>query len=202
MKTVRLRANGMPRESMSFKNIDYQEIAENDEWIDSELYEIFTGRFMFVVFRPDGRTITMLNNATGQSVTEPSYVLTDVFFWTMPASDLATAQEYWEDIRRNVLADNINSGAFWKLEHSRKFHVRPKATNSNQFAVNPNGGMCPKYCYWFNAEYVKKSSTQTEMYTEQPEHIHTLCEPVATYSRSCKQLSLFRKSCRKHRRAT
>lgn len=29
------------------------------------------------------------------------------------------------------------------------------------------------------------------MYTEQPEHIHTLCEPVATYSRSCKQLSLF-----------
>nr|DAW98320.1 MAG TPA: hypothetical protein [Bacteriophage sp.] len=156
MKTVRLRANGMPRESMSFKNIDYQEIAENDEWIDSELYEIFTGRFMFVVFRPDGRTITMLNNATGQSVTEPSYVLTDVFFWTMPASDLATAQEYWEDIRRNVLADNINSGAFWKLEHNRKFHVRPKATNSSQLAVNPNGGSCPKYCYWFNAEYVKE----------------------------------------------
>lgn len=29
------------------------------------------------------------------------------------------------------------------------------------------------------------------MYTEQPEHIHTLCEPVATYSRSCKQLTLF-----------
>lgn len=29
------------------------------------------------------------------------------------------------------------------------------------------------------------------MYTEQPEHIHTLCEPVATYSRSCRQLTLF-----------
>lgn len=156
MKTVRLRANGMPRESMSFKNIDYQEIAENDEWTDSELYELFTGRFMFVVFRPDGRTISIPNNATGKTITEPSFVLSDVFFWTMPTSDLATAQEYWEDIRRNVLTDNINSGAFWKLEHNRKFHVRPKATNSNQLAINPNGGLCPKYCYWFNAEYVKE----------------------------------------------
>lgn len=155
MKTVRLDANGMPRESMSFKNIDYQEIAENDEWTDSELYEIFTGRFLFVVFRPDGKTITLRNNVTGQTVAEPSYVLDDVFFWTMPSSDLETAQEYWEDIRRNVLADNISLQAFWNIGRHSKFHVRPKATNKDQLAANPNGGLCPKYCYWFNADYVK-----------------------------------------------
>lgn len=156
MKTVRLKHNGMPSESMSFKNIDYCEIFDNDDWFESETYEVFTNRFMFVVFKPvSTETITVYNSVTKQFVTEQSYVLDSVFFWTMPAVDLEVAKSYWENIRQAVLTDNITTSSFWSLRDHRKFHVRPKARLKKDKAVNPNGGYCDKYCYWFNAEYVK-----------------------------------------------
>ena len=157
MKTIRVDDSGMPEESMSFKNIDYCEVYDNDLWEESEAYEIFTTRFLFVVFKPDKqRTITVRNNRDGSVSTEQTYIIDKVFFWTMPTDDLEIAREYWEDIRRNVITDNIRRDAFWKLSDHRKFHVRPKATRETQKAVNPNGGECNKFCYWFNAEYVKQ----------------------------------------------
>ncbi len=42
------------------------------------------------------------------------------------------------------------------IESDRNFHVRPKAAVAADLTVNPNGGMTKKYCYWFNAKYVKK----------------------------------------------
>lgn len=157
MKTIRLQSNGMPKESMSFKNIDYCEVYDNDDWIESETYEIFTNRFMFVVFKPvPEEYITIYNNTTKQFVTEQSYILDSVFFWTMPTEDLDVAKEYWENIRDAVLSNNINSRAFWSMKDHNKFHVRPKAHLKSDKAVNPNGGYADKFCYWFNAEYVKQ----------------------------------------------
>lgn len=157
MKTVRLQKNGMPKESMSFKNIDYCEIFDNDNWFESETYEIFTNRFLFVVFKPiPGEEITFHNNKTERFVTEQSYILDSVFFWTMPTEDLETAKEYWENIREAVLTNNIKPGAFWSIGDHRKFHVRPKARLKSDKAVNPHGGLCDKFCYWFNADFVKQ----------------------------------------------
>lgn len=156
VKTIRLREDGMPKESMSFRNIDYQEILENDEWIESETYEFFTTRFMFVVFRPiKGKKITIRNKINGKETSEQEYVLDRVLFWTMPNEDLCTAKKYWENIRQNVLNNNISLNAFWHLSDHRKFHVRPKAANAAQKTDNPYGGQADKFCYWFNAEYVK-----------------------------------------------
>lgn len=156
MKTVRLRPNGMPKEGMSFKNIDYCEIFDNGDWTESELYEIFTNKFMFVVFKPEkDNKITVRNNITGKDVTEDAFVLDKVFFWTMPAEDIDSAQAYWEHIRRNVLDNNINLQSFWSIGDHMKFHVRPKATKKIQLADNPHGGKCEKYCYWFNPDYIK-----------------------------------------------
>jgi len=157
MKTIRLKNNGMPKESMSFKNIDYCEIYDNDEWTESETYEIFTNRFMFVVFKPvSGEEITVYNNSTKRDVTEQSYILDSVFFWTMPQEDLELAKDYWENIRQAVISNNIVPSSFWSIGNHRKFHVRPKARVKSDQAINPNGGFCDKYCYWFNAEYVKQ----------------------------------------------
>lgn len=157
MKTIRLQNNGMPKESMSFKNIDYSEIAENDDWLESDVYEIFTNRFMFVVFKPAiGEKITFANNKTDTIISEQSYVLDSVFFWTMPSEDLDIAMTYWENIRKAVLSNNIHPEAFWSIKDHRKFHVRPKARLKEDKAINPNGGLCDKYCYWFNAEYIKQ----------------------------------------------
>ncbi|MBR6418599.1 MAG: hypothetical protein IKS36_07275, partial [Bacteroidales bacterium] len=44
MKTIRVQATGIIKEAMSFENIDYIEVAECDEWIDSRLYELFSSR--------------------------------------------------------------------------------------------------------------------------------------------------------------
>ena len=157
MKTIRLGVNGMPKESMSFKNIDYQEVYENGNWVDSELYELFSGRFLFVIFKPKpGDTIIVHNNRTRQDVIEQSYVLDRVFFWTMSPADLDSAQRYWEHIRKNVLENKIAKEYFWNISDNRDFHVRPKATRKIQFVPNPNGGQTEKYCYWFNANFVKK----------------------------------------------
>lgn len=157
MKTVRVNSHSTIKESMSFKNIDYQEVFDNGIWTDSELYEIFTSRFMFVVFKekPD-KTITLLNNKKKERVTEKAYTLDSVFFWTMPVPDLNIAEKYWNNIRQNVLANNICLNAFWKISDNSLFHVRPKATCKAQKAPNPNGGLCDKYCYWFNATYLKQ----------------------------------------------
>lgn len=157
MKTIRLRNNGMPKEAMSFKNIDYQEVYDNDKWFESEAYEIFTNRFLFVVFKPkQGETIAVHNNKTNQDVTEQSYVLDKVFFWTMSSEDLDSAQMYWEHIRENVLANKIQLNNFWNISDNKKFHVRPKASKKIQLTVNPHGGEAEKFCYWLNADFVKK----------------------------------------------
>ena len=157
MKTIRLKPNGMPKESMSFKNIDYCEMRDNDEWTESEAYEIFTSRFMFVVFKPvPNENIKVFNNRTNTYITEPSYVLDSVFFWTMPTVDLEVAKEYWQNIRQAVLTNNITAKAFWNISDHKKFHVRPKARLKADKSINPNGGLCDKFCYWFNADYVKQ----------------------------------------------
>ena len=159
LKTVRVNAKGTPEECMSFKNIDYEEVADNGEWPDSELYELFTGRFMFVVFKKSpGHSIEVIDRENGEINTEDAYVFDRVMFWTMPPDDLETAEEYWRHIRHNVLSDRISLDSFWKIGDNRKFHVRPKGTKRSYLmaATNPNGGMADKFSYWFNAQYVKE----------------------------------------------
>lgn len=79
-----------------------------------------------------------------------------VFFWTMGKSDLELAHKYWMHIRKNVLDNNIHLDAFWNIADNRSFHVRPKGKNKAQLTPNPHGGFAEKYCYWFNADFVKQ----------------------------------------------
>lgn len=150
MKTVRVKSNGSIKESMSFENIDYQEVADCGEWTDSRLYELFTNRFLFVIFRETGNALQLPDGKT-----EPEYKLEKVAFWTMPQEDLQVAQQYWHNIRQNVLDNHIAPQYFWSIKDNKYFHVRPKAQVADDMTENPNGGMVQKYCYWFNQKYVK-----------------------------------------------
>ena len=78
-----------------------------------------------------------------------------VALWTMPQEDLLVAQQYWNNIRKNILENHISPEYFWSIKDKRNFHVRPKALVAKDMAVNPNGGMVQKYCYWFNQKYVR-----------------------------------------------
>lgn len=151
MKTIRVEAGGNIEQSMSFENIDYSEVYENDNWFDSRLYEIFSGRFLFVIFKADGDLISFED---GDS--DNSYSFDRAFFWTMPQEDLLVAEEYWNNIRKCVLDNHIAPKYFFKLQDHKHFHVRPKARVATDLAENPNGGYVKKYCYWFNNEYIQK----------------------------------------------
>lgn len=143
MKTIRVKQNGTIKEAMSFENLDYIEIAECENWYDSRLYELFSSRFMFVVYRE-------------KNLNKEDYVLDNVFFWTMPQDDLIVAEKYWKHIRKNVLENKISAEYWWKQKDRKKFHVRPKARNSSDLAITITGDFAKKYCYWFNNEYVKQ----------------------------------------------
>lgn len=143
MKTIRVQANGIIKEAMSFENIDYIEVAECDEWIESRLYELYSSRFMFVIFKE-------------QNEGEGDYVLDDVFFWTMPQQDLEWAEVYWNHIKDDILAGHISEEYWWKGSDKKKFHVRPKAQKAADLAPTPDGKGAKKFCYWFNNDYVRE----------------------------------------------
>ena len=113
-----------------------------DNWFDSRLYELFSSRFFFVIFQE-------IHSGA------EDYRLDDVFFWTMPQKDLETAEEYWNHIRSNVLANRISEQYWWKGRDKKKFHVRPKAQKATDLAPTIDGKGAKKFCYWFNNEYVK-----------------------------------------------
>lgn len=140
IKTIRLNKNGRPAEAMSFENIHYFDILKEDDWYESRLYDIFTGRFLFIVFQEDEGGLVRLKKA---------------FFWTMPVKDLDEAAAYWRNIRQAVRDNHITPEAFWHESDHRKFHVRPKARNAADLADNPHGGKAKKYCYWFNRDYIR-----------------------------------------------
>jgi hypothetical protein len=142
MKSIRIQANGKIKESMAFENINYTEVYhEENEWLESRCYNIFTSRFMFVIFRE-------------QTPNKEDYILDNIFFWTMPQSDLNIAELYWENIKQCVNENHISPEYFWKISDHKLFHVRPKGRNVNDLAPNPHGGEAKKYCYWFNNEYI------------------------------------------------
>ena len=143
MKTIRVQANGKIKEAMSFENIDYLEVAECEDWYESRLYELFSNRFMFVIFKE-------------QTKGEGDYVLSDAFFWTMPQKDLEWAEQYWEHIRKNVLEEHISGEYWWKVSDRKKFHVRPKGQKATDLTPTINGKMAKKFCYWFNNEYISE----------------------------------------------
>ena len=152
LKSIRIEQDGSINESMSFENIDYQEVWDTEDWFDSRLYDIFSRRYLFALFKADGGTLTYTDKK-GEIVTENTYSYYDSFFWTMPLDDLESAENYWLHIKNMIYENHIEPKYFNSINHKR-FHVRPKAQVAKDLAFNPNGGMAKKYCYWFNNSYV------------------------------------------------
>ncbi len=153
VKSIRVQKNGRIKEHMSFQNIMYDEIYDNDNFYDSQWYDIVTSRFMFVVYREEEAS----NSQRKDWQDEKRYVLDRVIFWTMPPEDLEVAEQYWENIRANVLADTHYTepgNTYWTIKDHRYFHVRPKGADASDMHTSPiNGRKVKKTCYWFNNDY-------------------------------------------------
>ena len=140
LKTIRLEANGGLKESMSFTQINFCELAKEEIWEESEWYNTLTHRFFFVIFRKSA------------SSNDAQAILERVMFWGMPAKDLNSSEEYWRDTR-----DKVRNGDYTHFIKSTQHpicHVRPKAKNSEDKVLTPQGTMEKRKCYWLNRKYV------------------------------------------------
>ncbi len=139
IKTIRVNENGTPLESMSFAQIKYREIVE-EEWEDSYLYKTLSNEFLFVIFK-----------LSSKEDKNPS--LKKVIFWKMSSYDLDLASKFWE-----LTKDSVNRGDyknFITIKNNFICHVRSKGLNSKDLMETPQGTMEPKKGYWLNASYIK-----------------------------------------------
>lgn len=141
LKTIQLEYNGNLKESMSFPQIKFKEIIDED-WESSDLYDRLARKFFFVVFR---------KNIKGESTLEK------VKFWNMPSSDLQTMENVWNDTRKKILSGDFNN--FIKISDKSIGHIRPKGKNSRDLMETHLGTFEKKKAFWLNSEYIKKIIT-------------------------------------------
>ena len=135
MKTVRLQANGKPKESMSFPAFDFLGI-QNQEWEDSAFFERLEKKFLFIVFQLDSTGVEKL---------------VKVGYWNMPYEDRKEAERVWLDTQKRVGIDAFDLPG---MTESHVAHVRPKAKDGSDKAITPQGTYRTKQCFWLNSQYI------------------------------------------------
>ena len=138
MKAVRLGNNGNPKESMSFPYIRYSEIVK-ESWEDSDLYEIMTNRFLFIVFQFGADKKTLFFRG--------------IKFWSIGEEDLDTVRSVWEDTVEKIKEGDYDN--FVPISANRISHIRPHGRNSSDLTMGPDGNKHKKECFWLNSSYIK-----------------------------------------------
>lgn len=139
LKTINLNPNGVLKESMSFSNVRFCEII-NEDWEESYWYETISKRFLIVVFR---------KSANGD---KKQAVLEKILFWAMPVDDYQYAEMLWNDTKNKVSMGDYEH--FTKSSENPVCHIRPKGTDSTDLMLTPQGTREKKKCYWLNRKYV------------------------------------------------
>lgn len=139
IKTIRIEPNRKSKEEMSFPAINYCEIVDQ-EWEDSDLYQILTSKFFFVIYKHD-------------NYNEP-YRLDRIKIWNMPESDLEIAHIGWEDTKQKIIVGDYEN--FIKIRDKSIIHVRPHGRDSfKDLILTPQGTMHKKLSFWLNKEYIQ-----------------------------------------------
>ena len=177
-KTIRIKKNGVIKESMSFPTFKFTELIE-EEWETSNLRELLEPtKFMFVIFKEKQ---------------EGDYIFERVQFWNMPAEDLEEVQRVWErtvEVIKNgveLISDGrVTHNNLPKQSESRVAHVRPHARDMNDVYPLPDGRTMPKQCFWLNRQYIEsivESRTPAEevIYSYEPESLPMVAEEFMDY---------------------
>jgi len=140
VKTIRLKQNGVPKEDISFKAMDYKEVVKQ-EWEESDFYDDLTSRYLFVLYQ--------ICKVDDEEVTR----LQDVVFWTMLVTDLEShAKACFEETMLRIL--NGRAHDLPKKSENPCVHVRPHGRNSADTCETPTGNRVTKKSFWLNAGYI------------------------------------------------
>ena len=173
VRTVRMRANGSVRESMSFSPFEFSDIMA-ESWETSRFHtQLDTSRFFFVVFRlhDDGE-----------------YHLERSMFWSMPIADIeGGARRCWDAARevidrgveiypertksgKIVMKNNLPSGADNPVAHVRPHsnraayllddgtHIGNVRRDASQL---PDGRYMTRQSFWLKNSYIASVLTQS-----------------------------------------
>jgi len=136
MRTVRLKKNGMPAEDISFPQIDYMSL-EDEQWDDSALKEQLEKRFLFVVYQES----------------DEGLVLKGVRFWAMPNQDVEIhAKKVWARTQRQIRARDYSG--FSKKSDDAVVHVRPHGKNGSDQVLAPGNFRVMKTSFWLDKRYI------------------------------------------------
>ena len=143
-KTMRIKSNGTPKESVSFPRFDYFELMETP-FEDSDFAAYLEQKYLFVIYREDESERDL-------------YRLQDVAFWQMPDDDLEEAERCYEEMRSRVANGRAQESV--KSSENRCCHVRPHGRDNSDTLPTPQGDLVVKKCFWLNAQYLKGEITR------------------------------------------
>lgn len=149
IKTIVVSPSGMPKESMSFEQIDFCEIV-NEEWETSTIKEKFENKKHLWIILKSKCTFKKQSEVSLEDI-----ILHRVMFWNMPINDLESSMyKVWEDTTNKIRSGVYNN--FIKISDNEIAHIRPKATTQNPYMITPQGNQEKKKCFWLNASYIKE----------------------------------------------
>lgn len=149
MKIIVLNPNGVPKESMSFEQIDFDELSE-EKWESSKIREKFENIKHFWVVLRAKRDYSRQSDLKLDELTFES-----AFYWNMPIDDLeGDYKRLWLDTQEKIRLGNFDN--FIKASENRVGHIRPKARNSSDLVKTKNFGLVKKKCFWLNNHYISE----------------------------------------------
>lgn len=156
-KTIRLEPNGIPREHMSFKNINFSEWF-NEEWEDAWLKQNFEEtKYLFVVFE--------YRDSEKENPHRKLY-FKGIKLWNMPMQEIeGRLKEFWLSgkhiLAEGVLLEKKSWGSNYRVSNNLPgpgsnglCHIRPKARDASDKIQLPDGQMLTKQAFWLDREYI------------------------------------------------
>lgn len=138
MKTVRVNESGVPREHMSFPAFKYRDLVRQ-EWLDSDLREALSKRFLFMFYEQIDDEVTFHHAA----------------FWAMPETVLdGEVKRVWDTTVNRIRSGRANE--LPKSTESDVAHVRPHGRNALDTDETPQGRQLIKKSFWLNNRYISK----------------------------------------------
>ncbi len=174
-KTIRIEEGDFIKEHISFPAFEFEDLLEESEWEDSELFHICESEFFFVVFKRRGH----------------EYVLEGCDFWRMPTKDKEKAYETWEKTRaaiqhgvqlaprvdkktgqirmckdgHPVFDNNLPGPSFNKVAHVRPHTAQRAYRLSDGTEIGnitsdasrlPDGRAMTKQSFWLDRRYIRE----------------------------------------------
>lgn len=156
-KTIRLEQNGLPKEHMSFKNVqflDWSKEAWEESWLKNYFEET---KFLFVIFE--------YKESKTENPNRELY-FKGIKLWNMPMSIIdRELKEFYMNVQ-----DQLNKGV--KIEAVKRggnviyrnnlpgprsnnvCHIRPKGRDGKDVTILPDGQLIAKQAFWLDKEYV------------------------------------------------